>query len=482
MRRCTKGRGLTYAEFEFGFVIAAFGIALTAGFGFAAVLSVLMGFGLPLGGWWMPMLQAHGHAQLMGWTGLFIVGVSLFFVPRLAGVPLRFPGLLPWICALLTAGILLRAGAQPLLSASISAPLRSGLRLGLGVSAIAEAIGVGLYLFLLLAAVLRAAPHRRSLHSVRIYLLMAVFGWIGYTGIGGALALFAAYNGTALLQATYNRFAIDLFIYLVLLPVAMAFSVRTFPLYLRLPAADWPVHGLGLAYLSSLALEKLPVLFEFLGAFSEYGRAARIVSPLAQILKAGVLLLFVWGLDLLRKRLPWTVNRVQQPAPDRRPTRQGLPDYGEFGRFEWLLYAAYAWLALGAGLEIAAGLAALAGRPLPVDPDTVRHTYLAGFISLLLFGMAPRMIPGFLHRRQVAYPRLVAATFWVASVSALFRVGPLLLSEIVARIPGAHAVSTAAFGISGLLGWAATALLGYNLWATWGKGNIRDKTACPPSD
>jgi hypothetical protein len=28
--------------------------------------------------------------------------------------------------------------------------------------------------------------------------------------------------------------------------------------------------------------------------------------------------------------------------------RPGLPDYGEFGRFEWLLYAAYVWLIVAA--------------------------------------------------------------------------------------------------------------------------------------
>jgi hypothetical protein len=41
----------------------------------------------------------------------------------------------------------------------------------------------------------------------------------------------------------WNAFAVQVFLGLVLLPVALAFSVRTLPLYLRLAVPDWPVRG-----------------------------------------------------------------------------------------------------------------------------------------------------------------------------------------------------------------------------------------------
>ncbi len=458
---------LKYTEFEFGFVLAAIGIALTAGFGYAAVLAVMIGFDLSMGNWWAAMLQAHGHAQLMGWTGLFIIGVSLYFVPRLAGVSLRFPRLLPWTCAFLTFGILFRTLAQPLLHSYPSETVRLGLRWVMGLSGTAEAIGVGFYLILLVGTVRRAARHRPALRSVRIFLLMAVCGWVFYTAISSTLVLFAAYEGNTLVRIAWNRFGIGLFVGLVLLPVAMAFSIRTFPLYLRLPAADWPVRGIGIVYLLALTLEQLPVLIELLNLFPEQEGIGRLFSSFGGAFKGGTLLFFIWKLDILfRRRSPWTSKRIGAPGPDRRPTRKGLPDYGEFGRFEWLLYAAYAWLALGAGLECIAGLAALGGMPSPAGPDAVRHIYLAGFISLLIFGMAPRMVPGFLHKRRVAYPALVAVTFWVAGAAAFFRVGPLVLSDLLDRVPGGLMVSMAAFGISGLLSWTAVAILGWNLWAT----------------
>ena len=54
------------------------------------------------------------------------------------------------------------------------------------------------------------------------------------------------------------------------------------------------------------------------------------LSNLGTILKGCIILWFVWQLDLLTWRKdPWTVNGALRPAPDRKPTRPGLPDYGE---------------------------------------------------------------------------------------------------------------------------------------------------------
>src|SRR5262245_26233967 len=53
-------------------------------------------------------LQAHGHAQVFGWIGSFILGIGFYSVPRLrtgASVAVRTA----WICWVLwTAGVALR--------------------------------------------------------------------------------------------------------------------------------------------------------------------------------------------------------------------------------------------------------------------------------------------------------------------------------------------------------------------------------------
>ncbi len=34
-------------------------------------------------------IQAHGHAQLFGWVGSFILGISLYILPKFRGRPLK---------------------------------------------------------------------------------------------------------------------------------------------------------------------------------------------------------------------------------------------------------------------------------------------------------------------------------------------------------------------------------------------------------
>jgi hypothetical protein len=37
-------------------------------------------------------IQAHGHAQLFGWVGSFILGISLYALPKFRGAALRGAG------------------------------------------------------------------------------------------------------------------------------------------------------------------------------------------------------------------------------------------------------------------------------------------------------------------------------------------------------------------------------------------------------
>ena len=467
----SKAKKPSHAEFQTGFVFAALGIALTTGFGYAGFLAVLIGFDLPLGDWLVSTIQAHGHAQLRGWAGLFIVGISLHFLPRMTGKPLSFPRLLPWVCGLLFSGIALRGVAQPLLDVYADGLFRTAFRWGLGISVPIEAAGVGLYLFLLISTLRGFDSNKRAdaLRPVRPFMVTALLGWALSTLLVASLVLSAVADNRSTLNLGWNRYAANLFLGLVLLPLGMAFSVRTFPLYLRLPAARWPVHLIGVLYLCGLALEEVPEFLALIDILpSTGGGIGSALTGSGRLIKGSALIWFIWELDiLLRRKDPWTVNRVGQPGPDRRKTRDNLPDYGEFGGFDRLLYGAYIYLFVGAGLDAGGGVTLLVKGVPPVHVDAVRHVYLVGFVSLLIFGMAPRMIPGFLHRKRLAFPGLVDGTFWLAHGAVLFRVLPLLLpTHLLWRFPNLGTISTYAFGFSGLLGWAAVALLACNLVAT----------------
>src|SRR5690242_19450729 len=59
--------------------------------------------GAPAPAW----IQAHGQAQIFGWVGSFIIGISLFILPRFRGIPLASLGLGWCTWMLWTAGVTL---------------------------------------------------------------------------------------------------------------------------------------------------------------------------------------------------------------------------------------------------------------------------------------------------------------------------------------------------------------------------------------
>lgn len=459
----------SHAPLALGFVWTALASALSVGFGAAALLAALLGFELPLEDWWLPLVQVHGFAQAFGWLGLFIMGVSLYFVPRFSGTPLCWPALQSAVWALTGMAIAGRFAGSCWLSQD---PESSAGAWVLGLAALAGWLAVLCYL-LLLGGSLRRAPRHQAIAAVKPFLLTALAGWLCSSALGAWTALQAALAGEAQLDQQWHRLSLDLFAALVLLPVAFAFSLRTFPLYLRLAPPRWPVRAFALGYLGSCALDFLPPLLLS-------GETGFVVQGLGKALKGAALLVFVWNLDLLlRRKPPWTAEQELAPQPRRfhPPTRPGMPDYGEFGHFERLLLAAYLCLALAGLLELWNGVAALFGGEPPWDPDALRHLYLAGFGTLLLLGMAPRMIPGFVGARRVAFPGLVDLSRWLGISAAWGRVAPVALAPFLPeQYPTLGIFASYLFGISGGLGWLAVGCLAVNLGVTIGRqDDIPDK-------
>ncbi len=106
--------------------------------------------------------------------------------------------------------------------------------------------------------------------------------------------------------------------------------------------------------------------------------------------------------------------------------------------------------------------------PVSIRPDAVRHLYLMGFITLLIFGVGTRMVPGLLHARRVARPGLVSAMLWLGNAAMIGRVvlvglpGPFWQGAPPWVVAGARI----AFAWSGILGLAAVFCLALNLWQT----------------
>jgi len=465
-----------HAPFRPGFLEVALATAILGGFGLAGHLSFAIGFGLPLGPAFPALVQAHGHAQLIGWAGLFVMAFSLHFIPRLASVSLAHPRWVAPILWLMGAGLVLRTAGQPALGYVAGQPAAVGLRWALVASGLLEGAGITLYLLLLVRSLrgtgdLRTQP---AFAAVRPFFGTMVAGWLIYGVVNGISLADMALRGRAVVDPAWDLLAIQGFLDLVLLPVAMAFSVRLLPMFLALSAAFWPVRGTAYAYLAGTCLGLIPPA---LAPFGLEGRSLDLLSGVAGAIRGGVILWFTWQLDLLTRRRP-----VERPArflqigPDRPPTRPGLPDFGEFGRFELLVYSAYVWLVIAALCEILNGSAILLGGPILAGEGVVRHIYLLGFITQLICGVSVRTLPGFLGKRAVAFPALVEPMFWLVNAATILRVAPLILPAAVKDLtPAVARVAQIGFGLSGTLALATVVLLAINLLRT-----LRVRTTMTP--
>lgn len=463
------------------FILAALALALTSGFGYGALLVGALALGVIPGAWYAPTVQAHGHTQLFGWLGLFILGMALYFLPRLRGEKLRRVERAPWAYALLAFGIPLRTLSQPALGFwTTSDNVRSLLRVLFALSGVLELAGIVLIASMLIATVRGAKPisTQAPAYPVLPFVSLALISLALAFVLNLLGVLNAVLDGHTTLAARYDQLIIQLWLYGVAIPMAIVFSIRNLPLFMRLAMPPRrPIRLLGIIYSTALLLRLLPFILAILDDALR-GNAALPFAPLitanylnvlvfdALAAAGGIILnvcilLFIVQLDLLRLRPPWIVDRAPDTRPDlahlRKPTRPNYPDNGEYGRFELLIYSAYTWLAIAVILDLLRVIGSITGN-LTVPQDAARHAFAVGFVTLLIFGMAARMVPGFSHKKGLAHPELVLWTFVLGNLAAVLRVVPTFFpqSELALML----------WGLSGIVGWGAVLVLGINLLGT----------------
>jgi uncharacterized protein involved in response to NO len=438
------------------FVWTAATLAIVAGFGLGGALFGAL-FGPRPGLWWPAAAQAHGHAQLFGWAGLMVLGVGLHFLPRLRGAALAAPGLAPWVLVLFGGGVALRAVAQPLAAA------RPGLMALLPLAALLELAGATIAVGMLVATSRRAVPlrERAGMRPVLPFVALA-FGslWLSLllNLLGWTLALG---SGLPLLTAPWELLVVHLALVGFLTPVSLAVAVRTFPLYLRVEVPGARALGLVLAVLGvGLGLRVLDAL-----------GAPPPLDSLGRLLEGAALLAATWVVDapLFRTRAAVLARAQAHQRELGQAPRPWPPLSSDLVAAEWLLRTAYAWLAVAGALLLLGGALGLGGGPL-LPADVERHALGTGFVTLLIFGMGPRLLPGFVGSAHVASAGLVWATVWLGNAAALLRVAPPLVVWLLAlTVPVATppaALTNGLLALSGLLGLAAVACFTANLWRT----------------
>jgi uncharacterized protein involved in response to NO len=432
------------------------------GFLLATILTVTYGLSVPLGAWWEALAQAHGHLQVYGWAGLFVLGVALHFLPRLRGTPLLGARLVPWLLGVLIASLVLRAVSQPLLSIYPANVWRLGL-VGSGILEVAAYTCV--LSLMVLTALSGPRPTTRPAYWSVLPFFAGAFCSLGITSIINLVNLVQTAQGSGLVPSTGDTLNVTLGLFGFLVPVAVAMSARSLPMYAGLDGFPrrvlWPLAG---AYFAGLLLLCIGVDGGPLPA-----QRASISAGLGMVLLGGVVLLFVGiFLSLIRRRgqLP---DRVAELAPSpetlaRSYQRQVKEEQTQYGPFVGLVASAYLWAALGALQLLIDGGSLLATGSELVAFDAVRHSFAIGFIALLICGIAPRMLPSF-SGGKIASPKLVSATLWLGNAAAVLRVGPILFAPLLASAQG-FAIDTILLSLSGPCGLALAICLAINLWPT----------------
>ncbi|MCI0655658.1 MAG: DUF542 domain-containing protein, partial [Acidobacteria bacterium] len=153
------------------FLKAALLFTFTGGTALGAWALITMAIRGQLGGLGRGIIQVHGHYQLFGWVGLFVVGVAYHILPRLTGIPLPSYRAASASFVLLVTGVLLRT-AQAMDPSST----RSALLLG---GALLELTGCGVF-FWIVTRILAAQPGR--LHPYQGYLTLGT-AWLGVSAL-----------------------------------------------------------------------------------------------------------------------------------------------------------------------------------------------------------------------------------------------------------------------------------------------------------
>ncbi|MDW8343854.1 MAG: DUF1858 domain-containing protein [Verrucomicrobiae bacterium] len=201
------------------YVAGALVVALTLGFGLGVINLTRIAWAgdyAAVAGIWK---QWHGHAQIMGWTGLFIMGVALHALPRMKMQPLRPLWAGPSAGALVFVGVMLRM-----------VPWRSLV----WVSAWMELAGIGLFVLL----VARLAWRSRQRWEPYEWFIAASCIWL--VVLGGLNVWNVAHRMPALSHAMWIHIGLFGFV----ANMIFGFSLRVLPhfLGLREPRA-WAVYA-----------------------------------------------------------------------------------------------------------------------------------------------------------------------------------------------------------------------------------------------
>ena len=420
------------------FFLAGMAVVLTAGAAWGVALLAKIGAAGSFTEISVHEVNAHGHAQITGWVGLFVMGFAYRTFPRMWEAALPAPRLAVgvWLAALLS--IALRSTAMALHTAPWSlATHRAGTFLEW--SAVIGFVGQLLLTWRRGGAIVRPSTGFILAALAAFALQSALSGW----------------HTDRLLRAASRD--------------ELLHQIATF----QAPLRDLQIHGRAMLMIFGVGLHRFPYL---LGVTEV--KPARAWSALALMLAALAFETSLFtGYRLAGNRalasaliLPWTLWPVAAwlIAGSWRLWRP-LQERGGGTRLAKFVRAAFLWLFVSLAMLLLSPLYRVwSGIPFShAYYGAVRHAITVGFISMMIVGMAARTVP----RLRGLDPRPLPA-LW--SVFLLLNIGCLLRVAFQVSTDW-HSGFFPLLALSGALEWTALALWSAHLLAVMlGLGRYRD--------
>jgi hypothetical protein len=409
------------------FFMAGIALILTAGATWGAWLLWKIGFaGKFTGPGSIHAVNAHGHAQIFGWVGLFIMGFAYQAFPRVWHTRLVRPGLAVAAFAMMVAGLVIATFGMTLAhqwSLAIEAAVLGGL---LETAAILIFTGQILVTF-------RQSGARLEPYVGFVVAALAWFVAMSVMNMWHTYKTMAATTQDELLWyvATYQAPLRDLQIHGLALFMILGVSLRMLPGLFNAPQVPARRAWTALGLLTAGVLGEV-VLFIAYRWSDNHALAALLMVP--WILLAAGIVTAAWGWKLWR------------PFP-------------EGDRSAKFVRAAYAWLAVSMIMLLLLPVyQAVSGIPFShAYYGAIRHAITVGFISLMIMGFAAKVVPTLngVDTRQLT---ALWGPFVLVNVGCFLRVSTQTLTD---WHPGFFGV----IGVSGTL--EVTGL------AWWGIGLVR---------
>lgn len=432
------------------FFLAGISVVLTLGAVWGAYLLVRIALAGKFTAVGLHEVNAHGHAQIFGWVGLFVMGFAYQAFPRFKQTTLRYPGLAWLSFGLMLGGLIVRALLEPaadgLDTVGWAAVVASG----------GEVVAAGLFAFVI-AATWRASGKRLVFSDG--YIVAALFWFVVqavYETIYLAATLGAAPGELVPLVAAWQGALRDLQIHGFATLMILGVSQRILPHALGFSA---PGRRLSLACLVGL---NLAVVGEATGLV-----LMRVHSHTwAGLWYVSVLLLTGCVIALVRG------FRVFGPV-------EGADRSRKFVR------AAYAWLLMSLGMLVALPVYQFGVLPL-VSPDAAavrvgfshayygatRHAITVGFLSLMIVGVGAKVVPVLRGIDPKTLPRLWVP-FVLINLGCALRVAGQTATDFTDRVFPLAGVS-GVLEVTGLAVWGvhlARLMLGRPGWDEGTRGS-----------